>query len=79
MPINHNGVRIIISVLVFLGCYMILRPKEYKYKLLRSDDDDISLRSRDDDISPLWPVRVLGVFIVLMGLGISYLALVPPK
>ncbi len=58
---------------------MILRPEEYKYKLLRSDHDDVSLRSRDDDISPLWPVRVLGVFIALMGLGISYLALVPPK
>jgi hypothetical protein len=76
MSMNRDGVLIIISVLVCVGGYMTLRPEEYKYKLLRSD---ISVRSRDDDISPLWPVRVLGVFIVLMGLGLSYLALVPPK
>jgi hypothetical protein len=54
---------------------MIVRPEEYKQQLLRSGQHDVSLGSSDDDISPRWPVRVLGVFIALMGLGISYLAL----
>ena len=79
MTMNHNGVLIIVSVLVGVGRYMVLRPEQYKQELLRSDHDDISLRSSDEDISPSWPVRVLGVFIFLMGLGISYLAFVPPK
>jgi hypothetical protein len=75
MSINHSGILIITSALVCLGGYMIVRPEEYKQQLLRSGQHDVSLGSSDDDISPRWPVRVLGVFIALMGLGISYLAL----
>jgi putative copper export protein len=71
MTINPNApILIIITVSVWVGGYLILRPRQYKDELRRSGDDVISR------FSP-WAVRALGVFIIVFSLGMLYLAFRP--
>jgi uncharacterized protein YjeT (DUF2065 family) len=69
MPLNPNApVLLITAVSARVGGYLILRPQQYKDELWRSGDDVISR-------FPGWAVRILGVFIIVFGLGMLYLAL----
>jgi hypothetical protein len=73
MSINPNApVLLITAVFVWAGGYLILRPQEYKSELWRSGDNVISR-------FPPWAVRILGVFLIVMALGVSYLALKSSK
>jgi hypothetical protein len=73
MPINTNApVLIIAAVFVWAGGYLILRPRLYKDELRSSGDNVISR-------FPRWAVRILGVFIIMVALGVSYLALTSSK
>jgi hypothetical protein len=73
MSINSNApVLLITAVFVWAGGYLILRPQEYKGELWRSGDNVISR-------FPRWAVRILGVFLIVMALGVSYLALKSSK
>jgi uncharacterized protein YjeT (DUF2065 family) len=68
MPINPNApVLLITAVFAWMGGYPILRPQQYKDELWRSGDDVISR-------FPRWVVRILGIFIIVFGLGMLYLA-----
>jgi hypothetical protein len=73
MPINPKApVLIITAAFVWVGGYLIFRTQQYKDELWRSGDDVISR-------SPRWAVRILGVFIIAVALGVSYLALISSK
>ena len=73
MPINPNApVLIITAVFVCVGGYLIFRTQQYKDELWRSGDDVISR-------FPRWAVRILGVFVIVVALIISYVALTPSK
>ena len=73
MPINPNApVLIITAVFVWGGGYLIFRTQQYKDELWRSGDDVISR-------FPRWAVRILGVFVIVVALVVSYLALTSSK
>jgi uncharacterized protein YjeT (DUF2065 family) len=60
-------VLIITAIFVWVGSNLILRPHQYKDELWRTGDDVISR-------FPSWAVRILGLFTIIFGLGILYLA-----
>ena len=73
MPINPNApVLVITTAFVCVGGYLIFRPQKYKDELRSSGDDVISR-------FPPWAVRILGIFIIVLALGVSYLALTSSK
>lgn len=53
---------------IALGVYLILKPREYKDDLTRSGDDVLSR-------FPRWAIRILGVFLIVLSLSLSYLFL----
>jgi uncharacterized protein YjeT (DUF2065 family) len=64
MALNPNAPILIVTVVaVCLGGYLVLRPAEYKAA--------VPTLSR----SPSWSIRILGVFLILFALVITYLAL----
>ena len=73
MWIIRNSPFLLIAVVgILTGGYLILRPREYKDELWKSGDDVISR-------FPHWAVRVLGAFIILTVVGVSYLYLVSSR
>jgi len=73
MSINPNAPVLLITVVfVWLGGYLILRPQEYNDELWKSGDDVISR-------FPRWSIRILGVFLIVVALGVSYLLLTASK
>jgi hypothetical protein len=73
MSINPNApVLIITAVFIWLGGKLILRPQQYKDELAASYDNPISR-------SPRWTVRILGVFLIVTALVLSYLVLSSSK
>jgi uncharacterized protein YjeT (DUF2065 family) len=65
------GVLMLTGIFLFVGIYLILRPKQYKDELRRFED----VISR----FPRWAIRILGVFIIAVGLGVFYLFLTGSK
>jgi uncharacterized protein involved in exopolysaccharide biosynthesis len=69
MAINPNAPVLIITVVfIWSGGYLILRPSAYKSELRAYGDHVISR-------FPSWAVRILGIFIIVFALGVTYLAL----
>jgi hypothetical protein len=62
----HAPVLIIIAAFAWTGGYLVLRPKQYKNELEDHGEDLISR-------FPQWAVRVLGVFLIVFALEITYL------
>ncbi len=61
------GVLILTGIFLFVGSYLVLRPQQYKDEL----------KGFEHVISrfPRWAVRILGVFIIAVAIGVFYLFL----
>ena len=65
------GVLILTGISLCVGSYLILRPQQYKNEL-EGFEDIISRSSR-------WAIRILGVFIITVGIVVCYLFLTASK
>jgi uncharacterized protein YjeT (DUF2065 family) len=63
---------ILTGIFVCVGSYLILKPQQYKDELEGYDEGVISK-------SPRWAIRILGVFIIAVGIGVFYLFLKSSK
>jgi uncharacterized protein YjeT (DUF2065 family) len=64
MGLNPNAPILIVTVVAICqGGYLILRPAEYKAAV------------RTLSRSPSWSIRILGLFLIVLALVITYLAL----
>ncbi len=65
---KNYGVLILTGIFLYVGSYLILRPQQYKDELDEFGEDVISR-------FPRWTVRIVGVFIITIGIGVCYLVL----
>jgi uncharacterized protein YjeT (DUF2065 family) len=65
---KNFGVLILAVIFLCMGIYLIVRPQQYRDELREFDDGTISR-------SPRWAIRLLGVFIIAVGIGVFYLSL----
>ena len=66
------GVLLILTgVYLCVGSYLIFRPQKYKDEL--GELEDVISRF------PRWAIRILGVFIIAVGIGVFYLFLTASK
>jgi uncharacterized protein YjeT (DUF2065 family) len=69
---DFGVVLILAGISLWVGSYLILRPQQYKDELEGYDENVISR-------FPRWSIRILGVFIIAVGLGVFYLFLTSSK
>jgi uncharacterized protein YjeT (DUF2065 family) len=68
---KNVGVPLLVGIFVCVGGYLLLRPQRYKDELAQFEH----VISR----FPSWAIRILGVFIMVVGIGVFYLFLRSPK
>jgi uncharacterized protein YjeT (DUF2065 family) len=68
---KNFGVPILTGISLCVGSYLILRPQQYKDEL--EGFEDIISRS------PRWAIRILGAFIIAVGICVFYLSLTTSK
>ena len=61
------GILIPTGICVCVGTYLILRPQQYI--------DELKGFERIISSSPRWAIRILGVVIIAVGIGVLYLSL----
>jgi uncharacterized protein YjeT (DUF2065 family) len=64
---KNFGVLILTGISLCVGSYLIIRPQQYRDEL-REFDHVISRL-------PGWAIRILGGFIIAVGIGVFYLSL----
>ena len=65
------GVLILTVIFLCVGGYLIVRPQQYK--------DELEGFNHVISRFPPWAIRILGVFIIAVGIGVFYLFLTSPK
>jgi uncharacterized protein involved in exopolysaccharide biosynthesis len=65
------GMLLMSGLAVWTGSYLIFKPQQYKDELATFEN----IISR----FPRWAVRILGVFVIVVAITVSYLFLTTPK
>ncbi len=68
---KNLGVLMLTVIFLCVGSYLILKPQQYKDELASFEN----IISR----FPRWAIRILGVFIIAVGVCVFYLSLIASK